>query len=153
MKKLFTIILIFFYYANAQTIPATDNEKFLNFSDIHFDPFYDTTLVMELAGSDYTEWESIFSKSENKNYSSYGSDCNYFLLKSALSEMSARIPFPEFIIITGDFMSHNFNEKFEKYSGIKNTDSLNLFIEKTIKFTTSMISKYFPSTTVFPTVG
>ncbi|MEO6694769.1 MAG: hypothetical protein ABIY50_06710, partial [Ignavibacteria bacterium] len=42
---------------------------------------------------------------------------------------------------------------FEKYSGIKNTDSLNLFIEKTIKFTTSMISKYFPSTTVFPTVG
>jgi len=50
-------------------------------------------------------------------------------------------------------MSHNFNEEFEQYSGIKNTDSLNLFIEKTIRFITLMIVKYFPSITIFPTVG
>lgn len=127
--------------------------KFLNFSDIHFDPFYDTTLVPQLARSNHTEWESILLNSESKNFSSYGSDCNYFLLRSALDEMSSRITDPDFIIITGDFMSHNFNDDFERYSHIKNTDSLNDFIAKTIKFITQQITNFFPTTTIFPMVG
>jgi len=153
MKKLFLNGVIFWFVANAGAFQILDEGKFLNFSDVHFDPFYDSTLVNELVLADYTAWENIFLTSKIKTFSSYGSDCNYLLFESALKEMSSKIPNPDFIIITGDFMSHNFNEEFEQYSGIKNTDTLNIFIEKTIRFITSTIVKHFPSTVIYPTVG
>lgn len=153
MKNLFCIIFILLIPVSLFASQNSDYDKFLNFSDIHFDPFSDTVIVDELKNSDYTQWEKIFQNSDNKTYSSYGSDCNFYLFQSALKDMSERIPNPDFVIITGDFMSHNFNENFEKYTGIKDQDSLNKFIEKTIRFITTMIVNSFPNTNIFPTVG
>ncbi|MDQ3021556.1 MAG: metallophosphoesterase [Bacteroidota bacterium] len=153
MKKDFLILVFLFFAVSSQGFQELNERKFLNFSDIHFDPYYDTTLVKELIIADYKEWENIFLKSDIKYFSRYGSDSNFPLLLSTLEEMKRVIPRPDFIIITGDFLAHNFNENYEEYSGSDNKDSLNYFIEKTMKFITRMLTKYFPVTTIFPSVG
>jgi len=153
MKKIFHQVFILFFYCFAAVAQQTNESRFLNFSDIHFDPFYDTTLVEKLVRLDYKEWENVFSDSDNTNFGKYGKDTDFRLFRSVMKEMKQRIPGPDFIIITGDFMSHNFNENYKEYSGIEDTDSLNLFIKKTMQFVTSYIVKYYPGTLIFPMVG
>jgi len=50
------------------------------FSDVHFDPFYDTSLFQALNAADYTEWSDIFATSAVAATSTWGSDTNYPLL-------------------------------------------------------------------------
>ncbi|MBK9331464.1 MAG: metallophosphoesterase [Ignavibacteria bacterium] len=156
MKKLPLIqfiLLLCLSFTGASIHKDPPENKFLNFSDLHFDPFYDTTIVHKLIMSDHSSWENIFYGSEIKSVSNYGRDSNFPLLKSLMVEMKDRIPEPDFIIITGDFMGHDFNENYEKFSGSKNQDSLYVFIEKTIRFLTSYITKFYPNTQIFPMVG
>lgn len=154
MKKFFYIFNIVLYCSlQCYSFQISGENKFLNFSDVHFDPFYDTTLVDELIRSKYEAWETVFAGSSTETLSGYGSDSNFPLLISALRNMQSMIPNPDFIIITGDFMSHNFNENFTTYSGTNNIDSLHAFIEKTMRFITAMIVKHYPSTTIFPAIG
>ena len=153
MKKIFHPVFILFFYCCAVIAQQTNEGRFLNFSDIHFDPFYDTVLVEKLIHSDYQEWESIFSASGYTTLGKYGEDTDFRLFRSVMTEMKMRIPGPEFIIITGDFMSHNFNENYKEFSGSDDTDSLNMFIKKTMQFVTSYILKYYPATMIFPMVG
>ena len=153
MKKILHPVFILFICFASVFAQQTNEGRFLNFSDIHFDPFYDTTLVERLVSSDYKEWENIFSASAYTTLGMYRKDSDFNLFRSVMTEMKQRIPDPDFIIITGDFMSHNFNENYKEYSGIENTDSLNLFIKKTMQFVTSYIVKYYPHTLIFPMVG
>lgn len=148
-KKFLIVILFFTGVCSAQQSEG----KFLNFSDLHFDPFYDSTIVTELINSDFTEWENIFLNSKVQKINIYKSDSNFPLFKSSMEEMSSRIPDPDFIIITGDFMGHDFSNEYIKFSGINNTDSIYSFKAKTIKFITSYILKYYPHTLIFPSIG
>ena len=146
-------ILIVILFCTGLSIAQQKENKFLNFSDLHFDPFYDSTIVTELINSDHTEWESIFLNSKIRKVNLYRSDSNFPLFKSSMEEMSLRIPDPDFIIITGDFMGHDFSSEYFKYTGINNIDSLYSFKAKAIKFITSYILKFYPNTLIFPTVG
>lgn len=153
MRKLLLLLSLLCFRSELYSFEISSEGKFLNFSDIHFDPYYDSTLVLNLLNSDFEKWESVFQSSEIKTLSTYGSDCNFNLLESSLNEMSKQIPDPDFIIINGDFMSHKFNENFKHFTGIENTDTLNLFIEKTIRFIASMITKHYPETFIYPVLG
>lgn len=153
MRKLLLLFSLLFFRSELYSFEISSEGKFLNFSDIHFDPYYDSTLVLNLLNSDFEKWESVFQSSEIKTLSTYGSDCNFNLLISSLNEMSLQIPDPDFIIINGDFMSHKFNENFKHFTEIENTDTLNLFIEKTIRFIASMITKHYPETFIYPVLG
>jgi len=153
MKKLLTAFLFLSLLLSRTDLSGANENKFLFFSDVHFDPLYDTTLVHELVIEDFENWEKVFLTSKIKLISSYGSDSNFPLLVSSLEDMKMRIPEPDFIIITGDFMSHNFNENFVHYSGLNNMYALNNFIDKTMKFITLMITKHYPQTQIFPMLG
>lgn len=142
MKKYFCFIL-FVSFIFCQSISKAD-EKFLCISDIHFDPFYDTTLVHDLMKTPYEKWETVFEKSSNKEKGKYGIDANYFLLKSLLSEVSGKTDEFELIIISGDFLSHEFEEHFYEYSGTKSETELRSFIDKTIGFVKFLFDKYLP---------
>src|ERR1041385_3902857 len=63
--------------------------KFFSLSDIHFDPYYDTTLLPQLVKTNVQGWEAIFQSSQLKTYSPYNVDANYLLMSSAFSSMSA----------------------------------------------------------------
>lgn len=152
MKKIFFVLLFLIFHSN--DLPCSvPSGKFLNFSDIHFDPFLDSALIYKLDNSAWTEWENIFESTSATAYSTYGQDCNYPLLKSSLLEMKSRIPKPDFIIITGDFMSHNFNENYFHFIKTDDTLRLNGFIEKTMRFIASFITKQFSDVPIFSSVG
>ena len=134
--------------------------KFLNFSDLHFDPYFDTTLVDTLMKSPYTEWEAIYESSSVKKLSKYHHDSNYPLLKSALEKMKEELDKPDFIMISGDFLSHHYESDFTRYSKVsfnadkdENYQPLHSFNEKTMRFIASMITKKFPGIPVWSTLG
>ena len=131
----------------------TKSASFVSLSDIHFDPFYDPTLVDTLIQSDYTEWKTIFSSSGNKGCGTYGEDTNYPLLNSALHHSALAAKDVDFVIISGDFLSHHFNEDYYTYSGNENPEALHEFINKTIAFVAMMLSESFPNLPIYPVVG
>ena len=90
----------------------------VSLSDIHFNPFYDPSLINALIESDYTEWQSIFAHSKIEGYGTQRAGSNYILLNSALQNIYLRTPRPDFIILSGDFLSHDFRETFAKLSGL-----------------------------------
>lgn len=127
--------------------------QFISLSDIHFNPFYDPKLVASLVQSEYTTWQRIFSRSQVSGYGTHSADSNYRLLNSALDNMYLRAPHPDFIIISGDFLAHDFQDTYAKLAGSSDPKAIRSFIDKTIAFVTLMIMHRFPNTAVYPALG
>ncbi|MBO3697283.1 metallophosphoesterase [Roseivirga sp. E12] len=135
------------------------NRNFLSLSDIHFNPYYDTTLLKQLIANPANKWESIFETSKVTGFGYYGwqtdwtkIDTNWNLFKSSLDEIVAVNPNPDFITINGDFLGHEFEQVFVKYYKSDEV-AMRDFITKTIDFVSSQIEKRFPGTPIFPTLG
>ncbi len=126
---------------------------FLSLSDIHFNPLYDQGLWKELVKDDYTDWQGVFAKSSVSGMGTYNNDINYNLLRSALDNMSRQSPDPGFIIITGDFLAHDFQDTFRSVTHISDPKSVAAFADKTISFVTLMITQTFPHAAIYPVLG
>ncbi len=137
----------------AETSLPKATGKGMLLSDIHFDPFYDPSIVSKLIAADYTTWESIFEQSTVTSFGAYNIDTYYPLFKSAMHEMPVIEANPDFIIITGDFISHNFEEVYQDLTGVNNTDSFKKFIIKTERFITDQLAKKYPNTPILPVLG
>ncbi len=131
--------------------PASKQPEFISTSDIHFNPFYDGNLVLSLMVTDYTKWDSIFKLSSDKDISEDGADANYALFVSALEGMRKTNPKPQYIIVTGDFLAHNFIRKLNNQVPDENLRTA--FVNNTIRFTAYMFNKYFPATVILPVLG
>jgi sphingomyelin phosphodiesterase acid-like 3 len=126
----------------------------VSISDIHFDPFYDPSLLKKLINSDYTKWQGIFATSKVEGYGANKADTNYVLLNSTLENIYQQVASPDFIIISGDFLEHDFKQDYTKYfPHNKDANAPNAFITKTIAFVTLMIAQRFPNTPVYPALG
>jgi sphingomyelin phosphodiesterase acid-like 3 len=125
----------------------------VSISDIHFNPFYDPKLVASLIQSDYRKWQGIFTRSGVAGYGSHSADTNYNLLNSALENIYLRAPRPDFIIISGDFLAHDFQETYAKLAGSSDPKAVDSFIDKTIAFVTWVMARRFPKTPVYPALG
>lgn len=141
------------------TPPVATKHHFLTLSDIHFDPFYDPTLLDELIAKDASEWESIFETSQvhtlmDTSEERHDQDTNYPLLKSTLAAAAAEIrnladKKVDYVLITGDFLSHGFvydypGDDFDAYSS---------FVLKTMTFLRDQLASAFPDTPIFPALG
>ena len=85
---------------------SSDRGTIAHLSDIHFDPFYDPSLIAELIDKPADAWEGVFESSQINGYGTAGKDSNYTLMKSAFADMAARTDRGrklDFIIFTGDF--------------------------------------------------
>ncbi len=137
--------------ARAQ-INATSKGTIISVSDIHFDPFYDPSLMPALIKTNYSGWLAIFNSSAIKQPNSYGHDSNFPLLNSALAAMQKQNPKPGFILVTGDFLAHSFQSTYAQYAP-GYPDSVQSFTANTIRFIALMFNKYFPNTVVLPVLG
>ena len=101
-------------------------------SDIHFNPFYDSSLVPQLLKAEAEQWEAIFATSQVKDYGTYGGDgeTNYNLLDASLKSMASDTAKPAFVVFTGDFIAHDFHERYQKANN-DSLDGLDGFIKKT----------------------
>lgn len=142
---------------------AKTSGRFLNISDVHFNPFYDSAIVPALHAADVEKWQSIFESSSDTLLSSYSNgrhDSDYPLLASSLQAMKVAAPNPDFILIPGDFLAHDFETYFYGMSGVnQTTDSaegypaLHSFINKTMEFLATSISREWPSTPMIAALG
>jgi len=154
MKKLCAVLLFLtaaFGYTKAQKTTSSTG-TILSVSDIHFNPYFDTSLMDQLVKANYKQWPAIFNSSAIKKPNGYNNDSNFPLFVSALAAMKKQNPSPAFIIITGDFLCHNFQSNFAKYAP-NYPDSVRSFTSKTIQVMAMMFDKYFPKTVILPVLG
>lgn len=137
----------------ATPAPAADTfGNIPHISDIHFNPFYDSTLVPQLIAAKVNQWESIFQTSKIKEFGTVSkNETNYILLDSSLKDMAKTSKNPDFIIFTGDFLAHEFPDKFKQHA--PEGSDYDTFVEKTIEFVVLMFKKYFPKTPVYISLG
>ena len=128
-------------------------DTFLLFSDVHFNPFADPSLVPALAASDVSAWKGILASSSQTAYSSYGSDSNYALFESTLADMAARAPDVATIIYPGDILSHNFPADYATLTGDASQAGLDAFALKTVQFFVQEVDSRFPTATVIVADG
>src|SRR5713226_6163262 len=148
MKRVAAVIVSLIAFAN----PAFA-EKFLAVSDIHFNPFADPSIVAKLEAADVSQWDAILASSTVTAFSTYGSDVNDPLLRSAIGEMQKQLPSPAFVLISGDFMAHDFDKSYQQYATDKSQTAYTAFVAKTIAYVASKFRKAYPGVRVYPTLG
>lgn len=122
-------------------------------SDIHFNPFDDPSLVPALIRADYRGWKAIFGGSRVRGYGGHRGDTNFELLVSALEHARRAAARPDFIVIGGDFLAHNFGTTFAALSGDRDPAALMAFVGKTIALVTLLVAERFPETPIYPALG
>ncbi|HEX2122672.1 MAG TPA: metallophosphoesterase [Thermoanaerobaculia bacterium] len=148
MKRVAAVIVSLF----AVAFPARA-EKFLSVSDIHFNPFADPAIVAKLEAADVSEWDAILASSTVTAFSTYGSDVNDPLFRSAIGEMRKQIPSPAFVLISGDFLAHGFDKSYQQYATDKSQAAYTAFVAKTNAYIASTFRKAFPGARIYPTLG
>jgi sphingomyelin phosphodiesterase acid-like 3 len=133
--------------------PDGSTSSFVAFSDIHFDPFFDPSLVADLVRTDPAHWRALFERSATKSVSAYGNDSNYPLLESALAAAAGAAPDPDFVLVTGDFLAHGLPDQFAKYSPHAGNAAYQRFARQTMEFVTVMIRDAFPRARVISALG
>jgi sphingomyelin phosphodiesterase acid-like 3 len=128
-------------------------EQFLSVSDIHFNPFADPAIVAKLEAADLSQWDSILASSTVTAFSTYGSDINDPLFRSAVGAMKKEIPSPAFVLISGDFLAHDFDKTYQQYATDKSQTAYTAFVTKTIAYVASTLRKAYPGVRIYPTLG
>ena len=151
MLKTLATLLALSVAAHASEQPG--RAKFLWISDLHFNPMADPMLVEDLEAADAMQWEAILERTQPASYSVYGSDTNWWLLKSALQQFPVTLLHPAFIMVTGDLLAHNFPDMFRSITHDTNPEHYRLFVRKTVQFLALQMRRKFPSTKIFVTPG
>jgi hypothetical protein len=148
MKAAAAIVFALFVVA----LPA-HGEQFLSVSDVHFNPFADPTIFAKLEAADVSQWEAILASSTQTAFSTYGNDVNDPLFRSAVGEMQKRIASPAFVLISGDFLAHDFQKNYQQYATDKSQTAYTAFVAKTNAYIASVFRKAYPDTRIYPTLG
>ncbi len=82
------------------------------FSDVHFNPYYDTKIFNQLVLADPSQWAGAFNQSTITGLSPWGADTNYPALVLALSGVKQNMGASPLVIFTGDILGHYFSETF-----------------------------------------
>ncbi|HXO21967.1 MAG TPA: metallophosphoesterase [Thermoanaerobaculia bacterium] len=126
---------------------------FVALSDLHFNPFYDPALMPRLMAAEAGGWRAIFESSTVTGVSGYGADTNYPLLRSALAAAQGSAPHPDFVLISGDFLGHDFHDLFAKSAPDAGDAAYLRFVVKTMEFVAGEIRAAFPAAPVLPALG
>ncbi len=138
---------------NAAVSAGPNQGTFLMLSDIHFDPFFDANprFVKKLVANPVEKWQPIFESVENDAVSPDGADSNYALLMSALHAARDSGVQYDYVLVTGDFLGHEFEKKYRAY--IPDGAGYQDFVVKTILFVNRTIEQAFPGVSVYGTLG
>jgi sphingomyelin phosphodiesterase acid-like 3 len=133
--------------------PRPTSQQMLIASDLHFNPFADPTLAVDLAKAPVHKWEAILSRSSSAAYSPYGQDTNWWLLQSALDAMRKAESHPTLVMITGDLLAHGFPQKYAQAIPDTNRDHYRAFVSKTVSFIALELRKRYSKSQILLTPG
>ena len=135
--------------ANGNVFPV------LAFSDLHFNPLYDTdpVLINKLVAADPSQWASIFATSKITTLSPFASDTNYPLLVLTMESIKKNLGASPMILYTGDLLGHGISYWLGQYTGITDPAVIQQFSTNTASFVTEQIRSAVGKTPVFFAVG
>lgn len=136
---------------------AAMSAEFLLISDIHFQPFtgLNEKQFEQLASLPASEWPE-FLASHNASVGTIGNDSNYPLMISALDAAKAQTPSPLFILYPGDFLCHEWQERYQKLapkSISEDPAAYQVFTMKAVEVVANEIRQRFPDVPVLATLG
>lgn len=147
----FAFLLVFLWAA------CLEAAEFLVISDIHFQPF--TGLNQEqfkhLTDLSAKQWPEYLT-SQNHSLGPIGSDSNYQLVTSALDAAKTQSPSPLFILYPGDFLAHQWQERYEKLAPrtiSEDPAAYQAFTMKAIEVVANEFRQRFPDVPVLATLG
>jgi hypothetical protein len=122
-------------------------------SDLHFSPYAaGADAVKRLRNMPTSGWAAVLAASPDTAPSTYGSDSNYPLLRSAGSAMQAAAPHPAFVVVTGDFLAHNFEKSYGTVFG--DTVGAAAFADSTMAFMATWMASLVPADVpIYPSIG
>lgn len=141
--------------AQARARPARESTVLL-VSDLHFDPFTaGAEVVRTLRGTPTARWAGVLAAAPAAPPSTYGSDSNYPLLVSAGAAMRQAVPRPAFVVVTGDFLGHDFEQKYDSmFAGTPDSAGAATFADSTMAFMARWMGSLFPpDVPVYPSIG
>jgi sphingomyelin phosphodiesterase acid-like 3 len=156
MRRLHSVVilpLLAVLICHAQSPSKPPASEVLIASDIHFNPVADPALVADLAAAPPQRWEQILNRSKLKKYSTYRQDTNWWLLHSALREMSAQNPHRALVMITGDLLAHNFPQAWAKTANDTDREHYRIFVLKTLAFLSWELRRQFKHAQILVTPG
>jgi 3',5'-cyclic AMP phosphodiesterase CpdA len=124
--------------------------RFTAISDIHFDPFGDDAAVRALAAARPADWPALLAGLPSVPASQYGSDTNRTLLASALAAIAAAGADADFAIVSGDLLSHGFDDDAAKVLGVEAAPGL---AERTSLFVAESVARTHPGKPVILALG
>ena len=129
--------------------PGAGQGVFLHVSDVHFNPFADPTIVRRLIAAPMEQWAAIFRGSKNTPFWIKNQDTTFPLFTSMLA--AAKGPAYDYVLSTGDTLSHDFKDEFKKAGG---TDGEYAgFVIKTMRFVDRMLQQNFPGVPLISALG
>ena len=139
--------------ASSPTAPhAGSTAPWLLVSDVHFNPFDDAALVDALDRAPVMHWRGIFERGGAAT-STFFTDTNYALLRSALKAMQTKAPAPPVVAVAGDFLAHEFPAQYARAEPGRTQADYERFVDKTIAFLASQFDAAFPSAQFVITLG
>jgi sphingomyelin phosphodiesterase acid-like 3 len=133
--------------------PPPTAGQILVLSDLHFDPMADPKLVDRLAAAEPDQWQAILESSGGSSLGRYGRDTNWRLLRSALGQAGEALPNPSFVLISGDFLAHDFRREFDAAARNHSDLAYRAFLRKTMQFLAQQLRQTFPTAAILPALG
>lgn len=112
------------------------------FSDMHFNPFYDTAIFTELVNSSVDDWAEIFEASSVTENVTWGEEADYNLMKNSIQQVCTKADDNYFVIFAGDILRHNFDSIFYNLYGSEDVTAMRAFTYKTVAFFSNEVRKY-----------
>jgi sphingomyelin phosphodiesterase acid-like 3 len=123
----------------------------VSFSDVHFDPFFDPSLLATLQAAPESEWARIFAGSGHLDPGRFGGTTNYVLLQRALAAIQAQKP--ALVVFGGDILVQDFNTIYFALTHTQDEAAMQAFALKTVTFVVHQIRAALGTTPVYFTLG
>ncbi|MGC9157347.1 MAG: metallophosphoesterase [Terracidiphilus sp.] len=143
---------------SGRTVPA------LLLSDIHFEPFWDTAKVSQLAAAPASAWDAILaapaSPDRERHFAAlerscptHGSDTSFPLFASSLEAMRTTARGARFVTVSGDLISHAFACKYNVLFPHSSPQAYREFVRKSLDYVISKLYQAFPGVPVYLALG
>ncbi len=143
-----TLALLAFACGSPASPPA---RTVVAFSDVHFDPFFEPTLLYALEAAPESEWPRIFAGSGHTDAGRYGGTTNYVLLQRTLAAIQAQQP--AMVVFGGDFLVQDFATIYYALTCTRDETAMRAFALKTMTFVVHQIRDALGTTPVYFTLG
>ncbi|MBX3731957.1 MAG: metallophosphoesterase [Verrucomicrobiae bacterium] len=135
--------------------PAALAGRFLVMGDFHFDPFQGLTRdqFARLAASPLADWPVHLRQQPGP---AYGRDAPFALVESSIQDAQDRLPDPDFVLIVGDFLAHDWPAKYDRLAPRTRAEdpvAYQAFTTGVIRLLAQRLRLAFPGSRILPVFG